>query len=71
MSEAKSVKIHYEVIGDDFDRAGEASASLKRMLQKIGVPADIIRRISIGTYEAEDECHYPRRWWSDRCGDLS
>ncbi|CAK7003151.1 ATP-binding protein [Phascolarctobacterium sp.] len=53
MSEAKSVKIHYDVIGDDFDRAGEASASLKRMLQKIGVPADIIRRISIGTYEAE------------------
>lgn len=47
------MKIHYDVIGDDFDRAGEASASLKRMLQKIGVPADIIRRISIGTYEAE------------------
>lgn len=53
MSDSKSVKIHYDVAGDDFDRAGEASAGLKRLLQKIGVPADIIRRIAIGTYEAE------------------
>ena len=42
MSDSKSVKIHYDVAGDDFDRAGEASAGLKRLLQKIGVPADII-----------------------------
>ena len=53
MSDSKSVKMHYDVAGDDFDRAGEASAGLKRLLQKIGVPADIIRRIAIGTYEAE------------------
>ena len=46
MSYSKSVKMHYDV-------AGEASAGLKRLLQKIGVPADIIRRIAIGTYEAE------------------
>ena len=45
--------LHGDVAGDDFDRAGEASAGLKRLLQKIGVPADIIRRIAIGTYEAE------------------
>lgn len=45
MSDSKSVKMHYDVAGDDFDRAGEASAGLKRLLQKIGVPADIIRRI--------------------------
>ena len=53
MSEAKSVKVSYDVIGGDFDRAGEASANLKKMLQKLGVPADIIRRIAIGTYEGE------------------
>jgi serine/threonine-protein kinase RsbT len=53
MSDSKSVKMHYDVAGDDFDRAGEASAGLKQLLQKIGVPADIIRRIAIGTYEAE------------------
>ena len=39
--------------GGDFDRAGEASSGIKRMLQKIGIPADIVRRIAIGTYEAE------------------
>ena len=53
MSEAKSVKVSYDVIGGEFDRAGEASANLKKMLQKLGVPADIIRRIAIGTYEGE------------------
>ena len=47
MSDSKSVKIHYDVAGDDFDRAGEASAGLKRLLQKIGVPADIIRRMNV------------------------
>jgi len=34
MSDSKSVKMHYDVAGDDFDRAGEASAGLKRLLQK-------------------------------------
>lgn len=34
MSEAKSVKMSYDVVGGDFDRAGEASGSIKRMLQK-------------------------------------
>ena len=53
MTEAKSVKISYDVAGGDFDRAGEASSGIKRMLQKIVIPADIVRRIAIGTYEAE------------------
>ena len=26
MSDSKSVKMHYDVAGDDFDRAGEAAA---------------------------------------------
>ena len=39
MTEAKSVKISYDVAGGDFDRAGEASSGIKRMLQKIGIPA--------------------------------
>lgn len=53
MSEEKSVKVSYEVKGEDFDCAGEASAGIKRLLQRIGIPADIVRRIAIGTYEAE------------------
>ncbi|MEG0798772.1 MAG: ATP-binding protein [Acidaminococcaceae bacterium] len=53
MSETAKMQVNYEVIGGDFDRAGEASSSIKRLLQKIGVAADIVRRIAIGTYEAE------------------
>lgn len=53
MAESKSLKLSFDVIGGDFERAGEASAKIKKMLKMIGVPADIVRRIAIGTYEAE------------------
>ena len=43
----------YQVAPDDFTRAGEASSSLKRTLKQLGIPADIIRRISIVMYEGE------------------
>lgn len=43
----------YQVDPDDFTRAGEASSSLKRTLKQMGIPADIIRRISIVMYEGE------------------
>ncbi|HIX30666.1 MAG TPA: ATP-binding protein [Firmicutes bacterium] len=43
----------YQVDSDDFTRAGEASSSLKRTLKQLGIPADIIRRISIVMYEGE------------------
>ena len=38
---------------DDLTRAGEASSSRKRALKQLGIPADIIRRISIVMYEGE------------------
>ena len=53
MEENKSLKLSFDVVGSDFERAGEASAKIKKMLKMIGVPADIVRRIAIGTYEAE------------------
>ena len=43
----------FDLISGDFDRAGEASSKIKKTLQQIGIAADIIRRIAIGTYEAE------------------
>lgn len=51
MSEA--IHLHYEVPGDDFTRAGEASADLKRRLKKLGLPADTVRRVAIALYEGE------------------
>ena len=53
MEENKSLILSFDVVGGDFERAGEASAKIKKMLKMIGVPADIVRRIAIGTYEAE------------------
>lgn len=49
----KSLKLSYNCPGGDFDVAGEASAKIKKMLQRLGIPADVVRRIAIGTYEAE------------------
>lgn len=47
------MKLHYQVDGDNFLVAGEASASLKRTLKQLGIDASIIRKIAISMYEAE------------------
>ncbi len=51
MSEA--VKLSFEVPGDDFTRAGEASGTVKRTLKKLGFSGELVRRVSIAMYEAE------------------
>lgn len=43
----------YKVDGNDFVRAGEASASVKRTLKQLGIDASLIRRVAISMYEAE------------------
>jgi hypothetical protein len=48
MNETNKMKLTYDVVSGDFDRAGEASSAIKRLLQRLGIPADIIRRIAIG-----------------------
>ena len=45
--------LHFEVPGDDFTRAGEASAAVKRTLKQLGFPPDAIRRVAIAMYEGE------------------
>ncbi|WP_077534725.1 ATP-binding protein [Massiliimalia massiliensis] len=47
------IKLSYEVDGEDFTRAGEASASVKKSLRKLGVPPDVIRKVAIALYEGE------------------
>lgn len=37
----------------DFTTAGEASATIKRLLKKLGVNSSVVRRLSIACYEAE------------------
>jgi anti-sigma regulatory factor (Ser/Thr protein kinase) len=43
----------YEVSGDDFTRAGEASGKVKGTLKQLGYNPDVIRRLAIAMYEAE------------------
>ena len=43
---SEPIRLEYTVPGDDFARAGEASADLKATLKKLGVPAAAVRRIS-------------------------
>ena len=47
------MELKYNVPKGDFTHAGEASSSLKKSLKQLGIPADIIRKIAIATYEAE------------------
>ncbi|MDR1117586.1 MAG: ATP-binding protein [Oscillospiraceae bacterium] len=45
--------LKYDVDGDDFTSAGEASADIKRVLRRLGFDSEIIRRCSICMYEGE------------------
>ncbi len=47
------MKLHYEVSGDDFTRAGEASGAVKSTLKRLGFPPEVIRRVAIAMYEGE------------------
>ena len=51
MSEALSFR--FQVDGDDFTSAGQASVQVKKDLRRLGIPAEIIRRVSIAMYEGE------------------
>ena len=51
MSEA--VRFHFVVDGEDFISAGQASVQVKKNLRKLGIPPEIIRKISIAMYEGE------------------
>ena len=47
------VKLHYDVNGEDFSVAGEASGSVKKVLKQLGFSPEIIRRVAVAMYECE------------------
>jgi anti-sigma regulatory factor (Ser/Thr protein kinase) len=47
------LKLHFDVDGDDFTRAGEASSKLKQSLKQLGLSPAVIRRAAIAMYEGE------------------
>ncbi|MCH5321815.1 MAG: anti-sigma regulatory factor [Eubacterium sp.] len=44
---------HFDVDGEDFTSAGQASVQIKKDLRQLGISPDIIRRVSIAMYEGE------------------
>ncbi len=53
MSSEQTISLEFHLESANFEKAGEASSKIKRVLQQIGVRPEIIRRISISSYEAE------------------
>ena len=43
----------YPVQADDMTAAGDVSARIKQHMKRLGVPAAVMRRVSVCTYEAE------------------
>ena len=48
-----TMKLHFDVSGDDFTRAGEASGKVKSKLKQLGIASDAVRRVAIALYEGE------------------
>ena len=48
-----AVHLHYDVSGNDFTCAGEASGKIKRTLKTLGFSPAVIRNVTIAVYEAE------------------
>ena len=47
------IRFHFDVDGENFSSAGEASVVIKKKLPQLGFSPEIIRRVSIAMYEGE------------------
>ena len=48
-----SVNFHFDIEGDNFTSAGEASVRIKKLLREMGFTPETIRRVSVAMYEGE------------------
>ena len=49
----EQVKFHFDIDGDNFTSAGEASVRIKKLLREMGFSPEVIRRVSVAMYEGE------------------
>jgi Anti-sigma regulatory factor (Ser/Thr protein kinase) len=49
----EALHFHFDIDGEDFSSAGDASVVVKKKLRQLGFPSDVIRRCSIAMYEGE------------------
>ncbi|MBQ7600145.1 MAG: ATP-binding protein [Clostridia bacterium] len=50
---SETIKLHYDVDGENFESAGQASHSVKKSLRQLGMSPDVIRKVAIAMYEGE------------------
>ena len=48
-----TLTFRFDVDGSDFTSAGQASVQVKKNLRQLGIPHDVIKRVSIAMYEGE------------------
>ena len=49
----EALVLNYEISGDDFTRAGEASSDVEKKLKQMGVNPEAVRKVAIAMYEGE------------------
>ena len=47
------VNFHFDIDGENFTSAGEASVRIKKLLREMGFSTETIRRVSVAMYEGE------------------
>lgn len=47
------MRLQYKISGGDFNNAGTAASSLKKVLKQLSIDAELIRKIVVALYEAE------------------
>ena len=50
---SEQLNFHFQVDGNDFTSAGQASIQIKKNLRRLGLDPETIRRVSIAMYEGE------------------
>jgi len=50
---SENVTFHFDVDGENFSSAGEASVMVKKKLRQLGLSPEVIRRVSVAMYEGE------------------
>ena len=50
---SEPLKFKFDVQGGNFTSAGQASVLVKKNLRQLGIPPEIIRKVSIAMYEGE------------------
>ena len=50
---SEELLFEFDVDGENFTSAGQASVQIKKILRRLGISPEIIRRVSIAMYEGE------------------